>query len=57
MLLMKKTEVYTYEDGISTLQFQIPAGPDNTKHKKSFLAHLKNAVSDLVLELDQDDVE
>ena len=57
LISMKKTSLYTYEDGVTTLQFQIMEGPDKNKQKKSFLAHLKNAVADLTLELDQDDVK
>lgn len=53
---MEKTSLYTYKDGVTTLQFQIVEGPDKNKQKKSFLAHLKNAVTDLTFELDQDDV-
>ena len=54
---MEKAELYTYKDDISTLQFQIPVGPESRAKKKSFLAHLKNAVADLTFELEQDPKE
>lgn len=54
---MEKAELYTYKDDQSTLQFQIQIGPESRAKKKSFLAHLKNAVADLTFELEQDPKE
>ena len=54
---MEKSELYTYKDDQSTLQFQIPISPESRAKKKSFLTHLKNAVADLTFELEQDPKE
>lgn len=51
---MEKSEVYTFKDENSTLQFSFPMGEKNRAQKASFLKHLQEAVKTLSKEFEQD---